>query len=539
MKLGLKPIDKMWCAIFVSIILFCISPEVHADWIQGYFAPSAGVDSINRFMVIRDYRDSTRLGFNIVSLGDINEDGCNDIIACRAGYSNIVDDTSLLYLGGRPPSGERTDTFANFNYSLVNLGDLNGDGADDLGRLRFRTEPWRFEAFLGGPLIVDSVWAYFPGVPWLTRGAHVADLDADGNLDLALLNHIDSNSIKIFQVTPNIDTIPQYEIRDTSRNFGDNLTVGDFNGDGIPDLAIAASWNRDVSPPFVKFYWGGPAFDTIPDFIITNPSAQFGVILKPTGDFNGDGYGDILISGGANDPYGVYFGGSSIDDKLDVTLDYEGGPWSYLPFKDAAIGDFNHDGHPDIVTIYQDLTYTGSYFEIFLGGPSADSVAEVHVFGADIGGPLFDMGRGIFSIGDFNGDGVDDFAMPTHTASGCCWRAEINLFAGWNSVITDVDNNDEPALPVGCGLRQNYPNPFNPSTRIPYFTDRPGMVDLRIINPLGQTVKVLIHEYLPAVSNAITWNAMSDASPASSGVYYCRLSLDGVPQHSIKMLFVK
>lgn len=520
-------------------VSFLLAGPISADWIHGYFAPSAGTDSINRFMVIQDYRDSTLLGRKIVRAGDVNSDGISDIIACRVGFSNIIDDTAYVYLGGRPPSGVYSQHFEGFNATLSSIGDINGDGIDDLGRFRFRIAPMRFEVFLGGPLLSDTPFASFTSTPWSTTGTNVSDLDGDGNLELALITHIDSNSVKIFQVTPLIDAIPKYTIRDTAQNFGDNLALGDFNGDGYSDLVIAAAYNRYVDPPFVKFYWGGPTFDTIPDFVIKNASPDWGRILKSIGDVNGDGYDDIGICGGANDPYGIYFGGPQIDNKLDVILSWQG-PGYYLPPTSVSSGDFNHDGRPDIVLSYLGpIAYLDSYFEIFLGGPQIDSIAEVHITAVDIGGALFDMGRHIIGVGDFNGDGVDDFAFPTLSDAGCCWRARINLFAGWNSNPTDVDSGDESnTLPATFELKQNYPNPFNSSTRIDYVLPEPALVDLTVFDMQGRKVRTLLHTFQSAGEHSLDWDGTAGQKVVASGVYVYRLSV-GVQSTEKKMVLLK
>ena len=84
---------------------------------------------------------------------------------------------------------------------------------------------------------------------------------------------------------------------------------------------MAIGTGRFHDSGWVTFYWGGPDFDTLPDFEIRNASSYFGQHLVPVGDFNADGYEDIYIAGGSNAPYGVYFGGPEFDDKLDVIID--------------------------------------------------------------------------------------------------------------------------------------------------------------------------------------------------------------------------
>jgi hypothetical protein len=68
-------------------------------------------------------------------------------------------------------------------------------------------------------------------------------------------------------------------------------------------------------------------------------------------------------------------------------------------------------------------------------------------------------------------------------------------------------------------LRQNYPNPFNPATTISFGIPTRAFVSLRIVDPLGKEVSVLMSEEAPAGEYARVWNG----SGLASGVYFCRL----------------
>jgi len=49
------------------------------------------------------------------------------------------------------------------------------------------------------------------------------------------------------------------------------LYLGDLNADGYDDMAIEnkAGPDSSICPYVLKFFWGGPDFDTIPDMILT------------------------------------------------------------------------------------------------------------------------------------------------------------------------------------------------------------------------------------------------------------------------------
>ena len=73
-------------------------------------------------------------------------------------------------------------------------------------------------------------------------------------------------------------------------------------------------------------------------------------------------------------------------------------------------------------------------------------------------------------------------------------------------------------LPRGFSL-SNYPNPFNPGTEIRYQISEVSTVTLRVFDPLGREVAVLVNKEEPAGSHSVTW----DARGMASGIYYCRL----------------
>jgi hypothetical protein len=77
------------------------------------------------------------------------------------------------------------------------------------------------------------------------------------------------------------------------------------------------------------------------------------------------------------------------------------------------------------------------------------------------------------------------------------------------------------ALPSATFLGQNYPNPFNDITVIPISLSKNCIVSLRIYNLVGQLVKTLLDEQMPAGRYNVSW----DASQYASGIYFYKLQV--------------
>ncbi|OGC93543.1 MAG: hypothetical protein A2W25_16980 [candidate division Zixibacteria bacterium RBG_16_53_22] len=97
---------------------------------------------------------------------------------------------------------------------------------------------------------------------------------------------------------------------------------------------------------------------------------------------------------------------------------------------------------------------------------------------------------------------------------------------------TGFDDNE--FLPRNFTLHQNYPNPFNARTTISFELACAGMVKLEIFDVTGARVATLLRESLDAGHYDIIW----DVADISSGVFYCRLNIDGNYQ-SKRMVLLK
>jgi hypothetical protein len=166
---------------------------------------------------------------------------------------------------------------------------------------------------------------------------------------------------------------------------------GDFDNDGLPDLAVA---NGTSGSFFIDTYIGkgDGTFDApFPNHSVTPVASMI------TGDFNGDGLLDLAVLDGVgnattflNHAFGsLPHGGIFIQQQ------------STRSWNDGAVtADFNGDGKLDLVV-------TGPHSSIRLG--NGDGTFGNPVF---IGPQGFAFSSGIPAVGDFDGDGKLDLAIP-------------------------------------------------------------------------------------------------------------------------------
>lgn len=119
----------------------------------------------------------------------------------------------------------------------------------------------------------------------------------------------------------------------------------------------------------------------------------------------------------------------------------------------------------------------------------------------------------------------------------CGYPSESNPIVV-STATASIDKND--LIPEVFALKQNYPNPFNPSTQISFDVPTGSeFISLNIYNLLGQNVKNLVNESLPAGTYTMEWDAkdMLD-NPVSSGIYFYELKSETFVSRK-KMLLIR
>ena len=174
--------------------------------------------------------------------------------------------------------------------------------------------------------------------PWQVVAA---DFDGDGLPDMATVDfNVNTVSVLLGQGGGAFSSATSFVVG----NHPDSLAVADVNGDGRADLVTAngEGWSGPGSVS-VLLGRGDGTFEAAKTF--ATGQGPKGIVV---GDFNGDQHSDIAIalSGGwrETNQVQVFFGHG--DGTFEPPANYTVG---WVPAW-IATGDFNHDGHPDLVT---------------------------------------------------------------------------------------------------------------------------------------------------------------------------------------------
>jgi len=270
------------------------------------------------------------------------------------------------------------------------------------------------------------------------------DINGDGYSDLAsfVYNSEESSGIEIFLGSSQPDTIPDYyyEFVDAYLYARYSVSVsGDLNGDGYDDLVISAPvagynyWGE------VYIFWGGLNFDTIPDLTLAGSDyAQdswglyFGNWVNSEGDFNNDGYNDLVIGSLGADFFwfgqvDIFYGGQEMNTDVDWHL--QGGIENIFGSA-LGVGDFNGDGFSDLCTMEIQRTVDIEmipHFKIYLGTEYVMDTIHDAFFTMEeqySPWPYTYEDCFLFMNGDINNDGYDDICYINKT------RANISLIEG-------------------------------------------------------------------------------------------------------------
>lgn len=309
----------------------------------------------------------------------------------------------------------------------VQVADTNGDGIPDL----IATDAGYIQVLFG-----NGDGTFRPGPDTFTgisAGAFVAtDLNGDRKIDLAFASAVEGNAGGLAVCLGNGDgTFQKAVLYPAGTDDGvEHVVVGDFNGDGFLDAAVAGQ-----SGVWLFAGIGGGKFNV---GVLAVPLADGANGVLAAADFNGDGNLDLVVTLPFEGPDGSGAGFAVVLGNGNGTFQT---PLMFSePQKAAtlAVGKLTVGGHPSIVI--PELSSSNVYLYVGNGAGAFSSPQIISLPGA----------AGGVAIGDVNGDGVPDLISATGFIAlgkpgggiGKTLSYPVDSNGGsYNVVVADLRNN--------------------------------------------------------------------------------------------------
>lgn len=338
-----------------------------------------------------------------VTFADLNGDGILDVAQIGSGGELEV------YLATSATSYAAPAYYFTSDYHLnaggITAGDLNGDGKPELvvpngtddnltvyvnnGDGTFQTGVYYDVALSAVPSgNVADVAPY---------GIAIADVNGDGKADVITSNYFSSD---ITVLLGNGDgTLQSASVGYAVGGFPCSpAVIADFNGDGLPDAVVG---DCELSLVYLKGHGDGTFkaalnyYSPIPD-----RGLAFGLAIA-SGDFNGDGQTDFVIGNIGDPTVGLTVFLSQPNGTLAPGVNYGAGD-----YESVAVADFDGDGHLDIAV----ADTVAGLVDIFKGAGDGTFALRAQ-FTTDAS----NTGPNAVVVGDFNHDGYPDLAVVNYT----------------------------------------------------------------------------------------------------------------------------
>jgi Ca2+-binding RTX toxin-like protein len=472
--------------------------------------------------VVRGAAITDNVGFSVASAGDVNGDGFDDFLfgspSSTAGVSGAgstwvvfgkASGFGTVLLGSLAPAdGFRIDGEAQNDaagYSVASAGDINGDGFDDiiLGAEQFGTNS------IGAAYVVFGKASGFTNISLATmtpadgfeingtgligRLGHsvssAGDINDDGYDDIIVgaPDGNTGNSGTAYVIFGKAGGFANIDV--TTLSLADGFTIkgaasdragigvssaGDINNDGYADIIVGAEQTAGGKGGAYVLFGKAGGFSNI-DLGALAPADGFkilgrvtgsyaGAAVSSAGDFNNDGFDDLLVgapfegdggprTGASYILFGKAGGFATVDLAALAPADgFKLANHHQYDMVGSAVsaGDLNGDGYGDVIigangtdgvgndagAAYVLFGRASGFATVELGAPLLAS--EGFKIIGDNGGDF--AGMGVSAGGDLNNDGYDDIIVGAPNALGANEGAAYVIFGRSSAGIPTLDN---------------------------------------------------------------------------------------------------
>ncbi len=420
--------------VLVGAIHYSVTPMSHEGKVYLFPGSQAGLAAAPSWTVEGE-QQAVRCSPQSCFCGDVNADGFDDVLVAEPSHSATYNKEGRvrLYLGG--PQGLAVHPHQSFlgGQDVAHLGgvagagDVNGDGFQDAllcasgwdgGQSNEGLVSLHLGTLFG--LSKNPVWSFQPDQDdaLLARVSTAGDINGDGFADVMLaaveFDGAFQNSGRVWVFHGNatgLETQAEWTQDGSSQaaQLGQSLQpAGDYNGDGFGDVVF-------TDEKIARVHLGSSSgLEGTPVWISPTVSR----ICSTAGDVNGDGFADILVA------HPEYDGSKPDQGKVGLRLGrasrkVASETWKTPPvigyhdrsFVDWA-GDVNGDGLSEVLVGQRE--FDGGQVDegschLFLGTRDGLSMSTAWSYESNQASAGF--GDSIAGAGDVNGDGYDDFIV--------------------------------------------------------------------------------------------------------------------------------
>ena len=472
-----------------------------------------------------------------LDLGDVNADGYIDAVVStyigNAGFSQPGH--VKLYLGtsaGTFSSAPDWISGSFYTFSCA-LGDADGDGDLDLAVAcgeDYNNVPERQKIFYN----VNGRFDQVP--PWESNDLAYAldvfwdDVDLDGDLDVAFCGT--SSPLRIYEngqtTGGGISTTATWQNTDLPE-FGNTTALGDWNGDGFPELAVADNFQLGGQGKFKVYGNSGGTLATTPTW--TSATGGYGSHVSWI-DIDTDGDLDLAV-GGWWDFARIF---ENTGGTLTTTPIWSSDQTSVI--ENMFWGDVDNDGLSDNGRARALGDGARTFFST--GQAPVRSIDLVRVGGVPLtpGDYCFHLANGWISLADPPAPGEEVWIEYSYSADLdlgiTTWDSGIGNFVHYNTRTSA----GVPEAALALANLRAAPNPMRNTTRIRYRGPELGPATLAVFDASGRRVHTLYQGEIAEGLHTWEWDRRSDrGGRVANGVYFVRISA-GAGDQAVRIVLV-